>query len=99
MMSITKNDLQNMYIEHLEAEKRRLAKLFEEQRKSIIMSVLEENKMGKKVFTKKCYDHNEEYFQMLVSSLQELFVDSRVALSLVDDDSSKKCILLSIDWS
>jgi hypothetical protein len=98
-MNITKADLQNMYLEHIEAEKIRLAKLFEEERKSIITGVLEENKLGKKIYTRKCYDYNEEYFQMLVTNLQELFVDSKIGLSLVNNDGSKSCILLSVDWS
>jgi hypothetical protein len=98
-MNITKADLNNMYTEHIEAEKKRLAKMFEEERKSIITSVLEENKLGRKIFTKKCYDYNEEYFQMLVTSLQELFVDSRIGLSLGNDEGAKKCVVLSIDWS
>lgn len=99
MMKITKDDLTTMYYEHIEAEKRRIAKLIEDERNMIIRGVLEENKLGKKIYTKKCYDYNEEYFQILVQNLQELFTDSKIGLSLSTDDNSKKGVLLTIDWS
>jgi hypothetical protein len=98
-MKITKEDLQTMYYEHIEAEKKRLAKLLDEEKTTIIRGVLEENKFGKKIYTKKCYDYNEEYFQILVTNLQDLFTDSKISLSLNNDESGKKCILLTIDWS
>jgi hypothetical protein len=98
-MKITKNDLQTMYYEHIEAEKKRLAKLFEEERQSIIKGVLDENKLGKKHYSKRCNDYNEEYFQALVTHLQELFIDSRITLALADNEIQKKSILLTIDWS
>lgn len=99
MMKITKEDLQTMYYEHIEAEKKRLAKLLEEERNIIIRAVLEENKFGKKIYTKNCYDYKEEYFQILVTNLQELFTDSKITLSLNNDEVGRKCILLTIDWS
>jgi hypothetical protein len=98
-MKITKDDLTNMYYEHIEEEKKRIAKFIEEERNMIIRSVLAENKLGKKIYTKKCYDYNEEYFQILVQNLQDLFNDSKIGLSLVSDDNSKKGVLLTIDWS
>uniref|UniRef100_A0A6C0JDX1 Uncharacterized protein n=1 Tax=viral metagenome TaxID=1070528 RepID=A0A6C0JDX1_9ZZZZ len=100
-MKISKSDLEDMYKEHLESERLRLLQLLEEEKNSIIMSIIEQNKYGKKMLSKKYIEYtnyNESYFQTLISHLQEIFVDSKIWMSAENTDTSKH-LLLNIDWS
>jgi hypothetical protein len=98
-MKITREDLNNMYFEHIEAEKIRLAKLVEEEFNDIIREILNENKLGKKIYQRKCYECNEIYLNNLLSKLQELFVDSKIATLFITNDGPNNYVLLKLDWS
>jgi hypothetical protein len=100
-MKISRNDLENMYQEHLESERIRLQTLLEEDKQSILLEILEQNKYGRKTMFKKYTEfanYNENYFKTLILELQEVFDDSKIWISAENNDNSK-CLLLNIDWS
>jgi hypothetical protein len=101
-MVITREDLNNMYLEHIEAEKVRLAKLIDEDFRTIIQSVLQENNRGLKQYQRTCYETSELYMRPLLSRLQEIFVDAKILLESVNNESSvenQRVLLLTINWS
>jgi hypothetical protein len=98
-MKITRNDLKNMYLEHMEAERIRLAKLVDEEFKIIVQELLNENLSGKYTYQRKCYEYNETYLTSLLTRLQDVFVDSKIATAFITNDGSQKYVLVKIDWS
>jgi len=98
-MVITREDLKNMYIEHVEIEKIRIAKLIEEDYKSFVQEILEENRLGRNCCQRKSYECSEIYINVLLNKIQELFVDSKITTRFVTNDGSEKYILINIDWS
>jgi len=100
-MKITKTDLENMYQEHVELERIRLQKLFDEDKHSITICIIDQNKLGKKTYVKRYNEYSqfsENYFKTLIAHLQDIFVDSKIWIS-ADDTIELKTILLNIDWS
>jgi hypothetical protein len=97
-MVITREDLKNMYLEHVEAEKIRIAKMVEEELKIMITELLNENKQGKQYYKRKFYELREDYLTILFTRLQELFVDSKISTVVVNDIENKH-IIITIDWS
>jgi hypothetical protein len=98
-MKITREDLKNMYMEHLEAEKVRLAKLIEEEYNTIICEILNENKLGNHVYQRKCYEYSEIYITALLTKIQEVFVDSKIQTAFITNDGTQKYVLVKIDWT
>jgi hypothetical protein len=98
-MVITREDLNNMYLEHIEAEKVRLAKLIDEDFKTIIQEVLQENNRGQKLYKRKCYETSELYMHPLLSRLQEVFVDTKIFLESVNSEGNQHYLLITINWS
>jgi len=88
-----------MYNEHIEAEKIRLAKMIDEDLQSIIRDLLNENKMGKNIYKRKCFEFGEYYMNSLLTKIQEIFADSSIKAVFVQDDGPQKYVLLTIDWS
>jgi len=97
-MVITREDLKTMYYEHIEAEKQRLAKLVEEDLNQIIREILNENKYGKTNYKRKCFEYQEEYIGVLLTRLQEIFIDSKISTTFITDDGPQKYVLVSLDW-
>jgi len=98
-MKITREDLKNMYLEHMEAEKIRLGKLIEEEFNIIIREILNENKLGNRVYQRKCYEYSEIYITALLTKLQEVFVDSKIQTAFITNDGTQKYVLVKIDWT
>lgn len=104
-MVITKQDLKNMYIEHLNSEKIRIAKMVEEDVNSIIKDIIDENKLGKQNYRRKCYELREDYLTMFFTKLQEVFVDIKISTEVVSNssinnlDDTRKHIVIIFDWS
>ena len=98
-MKITREDLKNMYLEHIEAEKIRLAKLIEEEFNTIIREILHENKLGNHVYQRKCYEYSEIYITTLLTKMQEVFVDSKIQTAFITNDGTQKYVLVKIDWA
>jgi hypothetical protein len=99
-MAITREDLKNMYIEHLNAEKVRIAKMVEEEINLIVKDILNENKLGRQIYRRKCYELREDYLTILFTRLQELFVDSKITTNVMNDiENAQKYIVINIDWS
>jgi len=88
-----------MYNEHVEAEKIRLLKMMEGELRVIITEILNENKMGKSSLKRKCFEYSDVYITMLLTKLQEIFVDSKISTMFVTNDGEQKYVLVSIDWS
>jgi len=88
-----------MYNEHIEAEKIRLAKMIEDDLQSIIRDLLNENKMGKNIYKRKCFECSEHYVNILLTKIQQIFTDSSIKAVLVQDDGPQKYVLLTVDWS
>ena len=98
-MKITREDLKNMYLEHIEAEKVRLAKLIEEEFNNITREILNENKIGNRIYQRKCYEYGENYITVLLTKLQEVFVDSKIQTAFITNDGPQKYVLVKIDWA
>jgi len=104
-MVITKQDLKNMYLEHLNAEKIRLERLIDEEIKLIIKDIIDENKLGKQNYRRKCYELREDYLTMFFTKLQEVFVDIKISTEVVSNppinnfEESRKHIVIIFDWS
>jgi hypothetical protein len=99
MTTISRLDLQNMYLEHVEAERRRIAKMIEDEINATLREILNENKMGRKVFTKKYIEQPDEFVTVIANKLQEVFTDSKISLEKLGDQNDNKIIMLSIDWT
>jgi hypothetical protein len=97
-MIITREDLKNMYIEHIEEEKRRLAKKVEEELTEIINEIINNNKLGRTSCKRKCYEYREEYITTLLTRLQNLLVDSKISTDFINEDGGNKYVLVTIDW-
>jgi len=100
-MKISKNDLETMYQEHLESERIILQKMLEDDKRCILLDILEQNKQGRKFLSKKYIEYtkySEHYFKTLISELEEIFVDSKIWIS-AENNVDSKCLLLNIDWS
>ena len=99
-MAITREDLKNMYIEHMNSEKIRIAKIVEEEINLIVKDILNENKLGRQIYRRKCYELREDYLTILFTRLQELFVDSKISTTVMNDiENAQKHIIFNIDWS
>jgi hypothetical protein len=98
-MKITREDLKNMYLEHIEAEKVRLEKLLEEEFNIIVREILNENKLGRFSYQKKCYEYSEMYLTSLLTRLQEVFVDSKIQTAFITNDGPQKYVLVKIEWA
>jgi len=99
-MAITREDLKNMFIEHMNAEKIRIAKMVEEEINLIVKDILNENKLGRQIYRRKCYELREDYLTILFTRLQELFVDSKITTNVMNDiENAQKYIVINIDWS
>ena len=98
-MKITKEDLKNMYLEHIEAEKIRLAKMVDEEFNIIIREILNENNLGRNIYQRKCYEYSEIYITALLTRIQEMFVDSKIATAFITNDGPQKYVLVKVDWS
>ena len=99
-MAITREDLKNMYIEHINSEKIRIAKMVEEEINIIVKDILNENKLGRQIYRRKCYELREDYLTILFTRLQELFVDSKITTNVMNDiENAQKYIVINIDWS
>jgi len=99
-MAITREDLKNMYIEHMNSEKIRIAKMVEEEINIIVKDILNENKLGRQIYRRKCYELREDYLTILFTRLQELFVDSKITTNVMNDiENAQKYIVINIDWS
>jgi hypothetical protein len=98
-MKITREDLKNMYLEHIEAEKVRLEKLIEEEFNTIVREILNENKLGNRIYQRKCYEYSEMYLTSLLTRLQEVFVDSKIQTAFITNDGPQKYVLVKIEWA
>jgi hypothetical protein len=98
-MKITREDLKNMYIEHMEAERLRLAKLVEEEFKITVQELLNENMLGKNAYQRKLYEYSEPYLTELLGRLQDVFIDSKISTAFITNDGDKKYVLVRIDWT
>ena len=91
-MKITREDLKNMYIEYIEEEKIRLVKMVEEEFNAIIREIIHENKLGNRIYQRKCYEYSEIYLTTLLTKLQEVFVDSKIQTAFITEDGPKKYV-------
>lgn len=98
-MKITREDLKNMYLEHIEAEKIRLAKMVDEEFNIIIREMLNENKLGKSNYKRKCYEYSEIYITTLLTRIQDVFVDSKIGTAFITNDGPQHYVLINLDWS
>ena len=98
-MKITREDLKKMYVEHIEAEKVRLEKLIEEEFNTIVREILNENKLGNRIYQRKCYEYSEMYLTSLLTRLQEVFVDSKIQTAFITNDGPQKYVLVKIEWA
>jgi len=98
-MKITREDLKNMYIEHMEAERLRLAKLVDEEFKITVQELLNENISGKNSYQRKIYEYSEPYLTALLGRLQDVFIDSKISTAFITNDGDKKYVLVRIDWA
>lgn len=98
-MQITREDLKNMYLEHLEEERIRIAKLVDEDFNTVIREILTENKSGKKIYKRRCYEYSEDYLKLLLSRIQSIFVDSKINTEFINHEGVQKHVIITIDWS
>lgn len=98
-MKITREDLKKMYLEHMEAERIRLAKLLDEEFKTIVQELLNENLSGKYSYQRKCYEYGESYLTALLNRLQSVFVDSKISTAFITDDGPQKYVMVKIEWA
>ena len=98
-MKITREDLKKMYLEHMEAERIRLAKLIDEEFKTIVQELLNENLSGKYSYQRKCYEYSESYLTALLNRLQSVFVDSKISTAFITDDGPHKYVMVKIEWA
>uniref|UniRef100_A0A6C0L907 Uncharacterized protein n=1 Tax=viral metagenome TaxID=1070528 RepID=A0A6C0L907_9ZZZZ len=98
-MKITREDLKKMYLEHMEAERIRLAKMIEEEFKTIVQELLNENLSGRFLYQRKCYEYSETYLNSLLTRLQSVFVDSKIQTAFITDDGPQKYVLVKIEWA
>ena len=97
-MIITREDLKNMYLEHLEEEKRRIAKKVDDDLNEIIGEILANNKLGRTSCKRKCYDYKDEYITILLTRLQQLLIDSKISTDLINEENGNSYVLVTIDW-
>jgi|UniRef100_A0A6C0JKU9 hypothetical protein len=99
-MIISRQDLKNMYLEHIEQEKARILRLVTNELKIIVNEIIETNKTGKQIYKRKCYELREDYLTLLFTNLQEVFVDSKITTEVVNDpEESQKYVIITFDWS
>jgi len=98
-MTITREDLKNLYLEHIESERIRLSKIIEEDYKSMIQNILEANKQGKSRYQQKTSECSEIYINLLLNKIQHLFVDSKITTEMIKDEQQSNYIIITIDWS
>ena len=98
-MKITREDLKKMYVEHMEAERIRLAKMIEEEFKTIVQELLNENLSGRFSYQRKCYEYSETYLTPLLTRLQSVFVDSKISTAFITEDGPQKYVMVKIEWA
>ena len=98
-MKITREDLKKMYVEHMEAERIRLAKMIEEEFKTIVQELLNENLSGRFSYQRKCYEYSETYLNALLTRLQSVFVDSKISTAFITEDGPQKYVMVKIEWA
>jgi hypothetical protein len=98
-MKITREDLKKMYVEHMEAERIRFEKMIDEEFKTIVQELLNENLSGKFSYQKKFYEYSEMYLTPLLTRLQSVFVDSKIQTAFITDDGPQKYVMVKIEWA
>lgn len=99
MTTISRQDLQNMYKEHVEAEKIRIAKLLEDELNSILKEILQLNNVGLKRYSKNYMDYPGEFINVIVYKLKEIFIDSNIGFEESPDNSNNKLVTIFVDWT
>ena len=102
-MAITREDLNNLYLKHLEEKKIKNIQLCKTEVDYIKSEILRINKLGKKIFTSVRNVYDDYYYNELLKQLKEIFIDciitSEMTESTINNIDTMKQAKITIDWN
>lgn len=94
-MSITKEELYQLYLVEKENKKQMVIK---EHVDTIKETILKQNSLGKTSYSTCYWNEDQEYLQCIFTQLNKIFVDSRISVKETINNNRISITTLKIDW-